>query len=145
MCAPKHHEDNMDGLLVFVILVILLILFFREENERHRPQPPARHPQRERRRPPLFDFDDIEEENVLRMEYGVPTLDLHEMSVREAIQKTETFLQQSRGRYRKVRIITGRGQHSFDGVPRIREAVEELLNGRTYRRVARGGCLEVTL
>lgn len=143
MCAPKHHEDNVGGLWLFVFLVILLILLFREKNER--PQPPARHPQRERRRYPLFDFDDIEEENVLRSEYGVPTLDLHQMSVREAIEKTETFLQQSRGRYRKVRIITGRGLRSFGGVPRIREAVEELLNGRTYRRVARGGCIEVTL
>ncbi|KAK8386640.1 hypothetical protein O3P69_017845 [Scylla paramamosain] len=99
MCAPKHHEDNVGGLWLFVFLVILLILLFREKNER--PQPPARHPQRERRRYPLFDFDDIEEENVLRSEYGVPTLDLHQMSVREAIEKTETFLQQSRGRYRK--------------------------------------------
>lgn len=67
------------------------------------------------------------------------------MRVKEAVHVTETFIKQSRGHYRRVRIITGRGLHSVDGVPKIKPAIQSLLSGSDYKEMAKGGCLEVQL
>ena len=84
---------------------------------------------------------------MLRIEKGVPTLDLHWMDVKTAVQITKTFLLQSHGNSRRIRIVTGRGLHSFDGVAKIKNAVEELLlnRGITYKMTAKGGCFLVPL
>lgn len=69
------------------------------------------------------------------------------LRVREAKQVVQMFLKQSRGRYRCVRIITGRGLHSIGGIPRIKPEVETLLSntGYTFKEINKGGCLEVNL
>lgn len=117
-----------------------------------RPQPPTPPPRPPRRITPhgstLIHYNfggNVKASNVVRMQNGVPTLDLHEMRVKEAVRVTEAFVNQSHGHYRKVRVITGRGLHSVDGVPKIKPAVQSLLSGCNYREVAKGGCLEVQL
>ena len=81
----------------------------------------------------------------MKFQHGIPSLDLHGMTVKEALDTTRTFLKQSRGRYRTVRIITGRGLHNVNGVPKIKPAIEGFLKGRQYKEIYKGGCLEVTL
>lgn len=95
-----------------------------------------------------YDFgDDALASDIVRMELGAPTIDLHQLRVREATRITDNFLKQSRGRYKRLRIITGRGLHSENGVPKIKPAVESLLNERNYlfKETAKGGCLEVMM
>lgn len=130
-------------------------LSFDGSTEGHRDLPFRKHPPTVPKRltPHLatlidYDFGDhAHSSNIVRMELGAPTIDLHLLRVREARQVTETFLKQSRGKYRRVRIITGRGLHSVDGVPKIKPAVESLLseNNYSFKETAKGGCLEVML
>ncbi|XP_045106133.1 uncharacterized protein LOC123501386 [Portunus trituberculatus] len=126
----------------------------------HKPQlrslvlPPEPPPQPPKRLIPqlttLIDYDfgdDVDTSDIVRMQLGAPTIDLHQLTVKEAMHVTKTFLKQSRGKYRKLRIITGRGLHSANGVPKIKPAVESLLNEWNYsfKETAKGGCLEVAL
>lgn len=78
---------------------------------------------------------------------GIPELDLHKLRVWEAKKVTQMFVKQSRGRYRRVKIITGRGLHSAGGIPKIKPEVEVLLQeaGLSYEEVNKGGCFEVML
>lgn len=84
-------------------------------------------------------------EKVVRKEVGVPTLDLHSMTVREAIQATDEFLMRYSDHYHKVKIITGRGMHAADKEPRIKPAIIDMLKNSQYKfqEVDKGGSLEV--
>lgn len=88
---------------------------------------------------------DASEHVVIRN--GIPELDLHELRVWQAKKVTQMFVRQSRGRYRRVRIITGRGLHSVGGIPKIKPEVEVFLQnaGLSYDEVNKGGCFEVKL
>lgn len=84
---------------------------------------------------------------VFRFEDGYLTLDLHNMTIREAIQTTEAFIQKYWGQYEKVRIITGRGLHSKEGVAKVKPAIKNLLLNLNLKHteIQQGGCFEVTL
>jgi len=54
----------------------------------------------------------------------VPTLDLHGLSVKEAIAETKAFLEMSqRGRIRQVRIVYGKGLGSPGGQGVLRQVI----------------------
>lgn len=90
---------------------------------------------------------DLPVRQVFRLEQGIPTVDLHCMTVREATQIVDAFLAQNRGRHHRVRIVTGRGLHSENGVPKVKPAVLQLLENQNLKfcQVHNGGCLEVVL
>ena len=78
----------------------------------------------------------------------VPTLDLHGLSVKEAIEETKAFLEMSqRGGIREVRIVYGKGLGSPGGQGVLRQVIPSWFEkeGRVYvesfqREVdARGG------
>lgn len=101
-----------------------------------------------REAPFTYNFRGIVSANdAVKIQNGIPELDLHTLRVWEARQVTQMFLKQSRGRHRRVRIITGRGLHSVGGIPKIKPEVETLLGntGYTFREMNKGGCLEVNL
>ncbi|ROT80128.1 uncharacterized protein [Penaeus vannamei] len=90
---------------------------------------------------------DLPFKQVLRFEDGILTLDLHTMTVREALQTTEAFIRQYWGQHEKVRIITGRGIHSENGVPKVKPAIKDFLlnHGLQHTEIRQGGCFEVFL
>lgn len=92
-------------------------------------------------------FADLPKTQVLKTEHGVPVLDLHKMTVKEATQTTNNFINHSHGRYRKVRIVTGKGLHSEGGAPKIKPAIASMLKNANYKfqEVSDGGCFEVLL
>ncbi|XP_028401375.1 uncharacterized protein LOC114524483 isoform X2 [Dendronephthya gigantea] len=69
------------------------------------------------------------------------TLDLHELHVNEAIEVLENVLEERRNERRSpnkrslsyVEVITGRGNRSRDGKPRIKPAVMDYLKRKGYR------------
>ncbi|XP_042862898.1 uncharacterized protein LOC122247581 [Penaeus japonicus] len=74
----------------------------------------------------------------------VPTLDLHGMRERQALDWTEYFLRNYR--HHVVHIITGRGLHSTSGVPVLREAVRKYCVQKGYSCSFVGnntGCLAI--
>ncbi|CAL1542149.1 unnamed protein product [Lymnaea stagnalis] len=71
------------------------------------------------------------------------TLDLHNYFLRQAMQAFIKFLKENESIYHKnncreadryVYIITGRGLHSKDGVPKIKPAVESYLDKHKYKK-----------
>lgn len=62
-------------------------------------------------------------------------IDLHGLRVDEALAECAEFLEQhsQKGKYGAVRIVTGVGKHSADGIPKIKPAVEEFLQQRGFR------------
>lgn len=62
---------------------------------------------------------------VLRRIFGiVPTLDLHGLGVRDALDETRAFLAEAHARReRRVRIVYGKGRGSPGGVGVLRQAV----------------------
>ncbi|XP_042862895.1 uncharacterized protein LOC122247579 isoform X2 [Penaeus japonicus] len=79
---------------------------------------------------------------------GMPSLDLHGMTVREAKDWTEFFISHHEDKGTEVvSVITGRGNNSVDGKAKIRPVIERLLCdlGLDYRVVNKGGCLTVWL
>ncbi|MBI3089855.1 MAG: Smr/MutS family protein [Candidatus Tectomicrobia bacterium] len=68
----------------------------------------------------------------------LPTLDLHGVGVREAIEQVEEFLRASRHLgVRRVRIVYGKGRHSRGGRGILREVVPRWLETEGARYVAR--------
>ncbi|MBM4265421.1 MAG: Smr/MutS family protein [Deltaproteobacteria bacterium] len=63
--------------------------------------------------------------SLLRRLFGiVPTLDLHGLGVREALDETRAFLSEARARGEpQVRIVYGKGRGSPGGVGVLRQAV----------------------
>jgi len=56
------------------------------------------------------------------------TIDLHGLTVHEAIDRTEAFVQDARRRNRtQIRVITGKGLHSRDHVAKIKPAIAKLM------------------
>jgi len=56
------------------------------------------------------------------------TIDLHGLHVTEAIQRVEQRVKQAREEGRKnLTVIVGRGNHSVDGIPKLKPAVERLM------------------
>ncbi|CAL4065923.1 unnamed protein product [Meganyctiphanes norvegica] len=80
---------------------------------------------------------------VLRIEEGIPTLDLHGMTVLEARKVTDQFLGQYRGH--NVRVVTGRGLHSEGGVAKVKPAILGFLaaKGINAAEIHNGGCLQM--
>ena len=88
-------------------------------------------------------------------ESKIETIDLHSLTVDEALNHTRRFLKEARAAGRQqVAIVTGRGEHSEDHNPKIKHEVEKLLNREKYKwnfseRGHRGrdntGCIVVEL
>lgn len=80
---------------------------------------------------------------------GAPagTIDLHGLFVKEAIRRLEAFVAKAqKGQMGTIRVVVGAGNHSQDGVQRIRPAVETWLHGHGHEFTAvNQGCLEVRL
>lgn len=63
----------------------------------------------------------------------IPVLDLHGLYRGEAVQMLEDFLFDSRQKgFTQVEIITGRGSHSLNGVPVLKNAVLSYLNIHSF-------------
>ena len=72
-------------------------------------------------------------------------LDLHGFTVREALRMVSSFLYVNRHE-RSVDIVTGRGRHSKNGIPRIKPAVEGYVRGLGFRIFyLNEGCMRVFL
>ncbi|XP_064091874.1 uncharacterized protein LOC135205343 [Macrobrachium nipponense] len=93
-------------------------------------------------------FGDLRFREVVKIDaYGFVTLDLHHMTVHEAEQMASDFIDDFTNKENKVRIITGRGARSKDGIPKIKPAIKDLLEseGLEFCEIHAGGCLEVCL
>lgn len=83
------------------------------------------------------------------------TIDLHSLTVDEALKNTRRFLKEARAAGRqRVAIVTGRGEHSEDHNPKIKHEVQKLLNReklkweyseRGHRGRDNSGCIVVEL
>lgn len=75
------------------------------------------------------------------------TIDLHGLFVKEAIQKVEAAVSRARKEKRTgLTVIVGAGNHSVDGVQRIRPAVEKWCRDRGHAYTAiNQGCLSISL
>lgn len=82
---------------------------------------------------------------MLKELFRIPELDLHNKRREEALHATKNFVEEHRGYVWKVHCITGRGLHSYNGVPILKPAIISLLNncGDKFRETAMGGRLEV--
>ncbi|XP_069998134.1 uncharacterized protein [Penaeus vannamei] len=92
-----------------------------------------------------FGFRDLED---IIQHRSRPVLDLHGMTVREAKMWVEFFLHLHQQSGTKViEVVTGRGNNSADGKPKIKPAVEELLDDLElqFREMHKGGSLLVQL
>jgi len=81
---------------------------------------------------------------------GIPKLDLHELTVREALRCTRDFIRRytpdPREPVRVVNIVTGRGVHSEENIPRVKNAIIKELEGRTnirFDECCKGGMLRL--
>ncbi|ROT72230.1 Smr domain protein [Penaeus vannamei] len=86
-----------------------------------------------------FGFRDLED---IIQHRSRPVLDLHGMTVREAKVWVEFFLHLHQQSGTKViEVVTGRGNNSADGKPKIKPAVEELLDDLElqFREMHKGG------
>lgn len=92
-------------------------------------------------------YADLSVRRVIKIEHGIPTLDLHNMTVKEATKITRAFLATNIGQQHRVRIITGRGLHSEGGVAKVKPAIETLLENQNlkFSETNSGGCLNVIL
>ncbi|XP_066989381.1 uncharacterized protein [Macrobrachium rosenbergii] len=91
--------------------------------------------------------DNLSLRKVFTYEGGnIPTLDLHKMTVKEAVPLVTGFIDSCRYEEPKIRIITGRGVHSKDGIPRLKPAIIRIIEryGLEYREIYSGGCLEIS-
>uniref|UniRef100_A0A2C9KW24 Smr domain-containing protein n=1 Tax=Biomphalaria glabrata TaxID=6526 RepID=A0A2C9KW24_BIOGL len=88
--------------------------------------------------------------------FGPKFKDLHGLSVNEAIFQCDRFLYKKIEEYhdsnfrkadRFAKIITGRGNHSENSVPKIKPSVEKYLekNNYNYKWKSNGGMVEVDL
>lgn len=69
----------------------------------------------------------------LRTRMPQATIDLHGFTKQEAMEKLESFMNESREHgLRKISIITGKGLHSQDGIAIIREEVMRYLDSCTF-------------
>ena len=60
-------------------------------------------------------------------------LDLHQLTKEEARSEVQIFLEEAEAAgYKKIRIITGKGLHSENGVGVLNAFVREMLDGRGY-------------
>lgn len=71
-------------------------------------------------------------QDYIKMESGLPTIDLHDLDVELAVRATTLALSVPL-QAPIVRVITGRGSHSPGGKPRIRERVLELWADRVAK------------
>lgn len=79
---------------------------------------------------------------------GIPTLDLHNMTVPEAKSAVQGFLRRQRSLGSSyIQIITGRGIHSDNGIPKIKPVVKNIIvgEGLQYRETCKGGSYLVYL
>ncbi|KAK7066835.1 hypothetical protein SK128_000985 [Halocaridina rubra] len=92
-------------------------------------------------------FATISLRQVIRVEQGILTLDLHQMTVKEAVQVTNEFLTSTAAGQHRVQIITGRGVHSEGGVPKVKPVITELLKEKNlkFTEKHKGGCFEVIM
>ena len=76
---------------------------------------------------------------ILRRLFGiVPTIDLHGMRVRQALEATQAFLEEAQARGEtEVRIIYGKGRGSPGGVGVLRQAIPDWLEKSGRRWVER--------
>lgn len=76
---------------------------------------------------------------ILREMLGItPTLDLHGLGVREALEETERFLRQAQAqREQVVRLVYGKGHGSPGGRGVLREVVPRWLEGEGAALVSR--------
>ncbi|XP_071532061.1 uncharacterized protein [Panulirus ornatus] len=89
---------------------------------------------------------EIIREQVVRKRCGMPTLDLHHMTVDEAIQATEEFIFQHSDHHHDATIIIGDGAHSKDRVLKIQSEIIDILRDSDFKfkEVKKGGSLIVT-
>ncbi|XP_068224957.1 uncharacterized protein [Palaemon carinicauda] len=93
-------------------------------------------------------FADLSFRDVLKVDNdGIVTLDLHNMTVHEAVQMVSDFTDDFKDEQHRVRIITGRGIRSKGGIPKIKPAVKDFLESEGFKfcEIHSGGCLEVLL
>jgi DNA-nicking Smr family endonuclease len=72
-------------------------------------------------------------------------IDLHGLTVREALTITEELVSTYHGSQRKLYLITGVGNHSIRGIARIRPAVKTFLSQQGVMYSDRDGVLVVEL
>lgn len=139
-------EADFITLVLKVICIYFIYRYLRECLSNYRQPTPPDGPSRICST--FYNFKGIvDESEVVKIKQGIHELDLHMLKVLEAIRVTQMFLKQSRGRCCCVRIITGRGLHSPDGIPKIKPEVQKLLGNRGYKfkEINKGGGLEVYL
>ncbi|KAL7642040.1 UNVERIFIED_CONTAM: hypothetical protein RMT77_007914 [Armadillidium vulgare] len=86
--------------------------------------------------------------DIIFEQNGLPTIDLHGMTIQESLAATEGFLEFQKSEYsRAVQIITGRGLHSTGGISKIKPAVMNYLFNEDFRfsDINKGGALLVLL
>ncbi|XP_047496390.1 uncharacterized protein LOC125044011 [Penaeus chinensis] len=87
-------------------------------------------------------YGSLDLEEVIKDNGGRPLLDLHGMTVREAKEWVEYFLDlhQDLGTD-SLNVVTGRGNNSTDGKAKLKPAVEKLLRelGLNFREMSKGG------
>ncbi len=77
---------------------------------------------------------------------GVPFVDLHDLSIKLALQAVDIAIEQE---LPAVAFVTGRGRHTIDGRSRLRDAVHEHLaglcaeRGWSWRILGPGRCVVV--
>ena len=91
--------------------------------------------------------------DLFRMDWeGIPELDLHHLTVAEALHCTRNFITlhtpepRDHNSVRIVNIVTGRGNHSEDNIPRVKYRIMKELNRRTnihFDRCHGGGMLRL--
>jgi len=86
----------------------------------------------------------VGEKNIRRDER---TIDLHELRVIEALSYLESFITENiQDGHTVIRVITGKGNHSFNGRPRIKPAVITFIKKKKYGfEEINGGMLRVFL
>lgn len=80
--------------------------------------------------------------NIIFEENGIPTLDLHGMTVLEARSATQGFLHRQRALgSAHIQIITGRGQCSDEREAKIKSVIKSILlgEGLRSREIPNGG------
>lgn len=84
-------------------------------------------------------------DDIITSQGGMPAIDLHYMTVSEALPWTQYFLSTIQG-HSRVRVITGRGVHS-EGGPRLKPAIENYFHdcGISYCERDNGGSFIVYL
>ena len=75
------------------------------------------------------------------------TLDLHQLTVEEALTATKTFIaNRQKARVKQVNIITGRGVHSNKGKAKIKPRILKYLKTNNFKYTSiNDGCFKVKI